>query len=288
MNTEFFIENGFFKLKNISKELCEESLRIIKNNRIFGSNLFLDESEFNNQTVRWGTNPKPGRNLTEKLNIDLIIDEIKDEITEVLGDGFEVMFPKVICGVPESWLPEYVKEEIHMNAIPNLGAFIKPEYRDITYFHGIDYHQDIIDYKDRVTDFITLYVYLDDVSENDAPLYILPKTHIQGCHTFPHDLTSEDNKSYIYNGTQITEELVLTGDVGTCYFWHSCLLHGTQPTKNSKERISLRFLISRKRSLIDLCNDKINGDLKLTVTRIDVDENHVPIIRGNVLRNKTN
>ena len=128
MNTEFFIENGFFKLKNISKELCEESLRIIKNNRIFGSNLFLDESEFNNQTVRWGTNPKPGRNLTEKLNIDLIIDEIKDEITEVLGDGFEVMFPKVICGVPESWLPEYVKEEIHMNAIPNLGAFIKPGY----------------------------------------------------------------------------------------------------------------------------------------------------------------
>jgi hypothetical protein len=285
---EFFIENGFFKLKNISKELCEESLNIIKNNRVFGPNLFLDESDFNNQTVRWGTNPKPGRNLTEKLNIDSIINEIKNELSEVLGNDFEMMFPKVICGVPESWLPEYVKNEIHMNAIPNLGAFIKPEYRDITYFHGIDYHQDIIDYKDRVTDFITLYVYLDDVSENDAPLYILPKTHLQGCHTFPHDLVSEDNKRYLYNGAQITEELVLTGNVGTCYFWHSCLLHGTQPTKNDKERISLRFLISKKRSLIDLCNDNINGDLKLTVTRVDVDENHVPIIKGNILRNKTN
>ena len=288
MMKEFFIKNGYFKLKNISKSLCDESLQIIKDNRNFGPNLFLDENEFNKQTVRWGTNPKPGRNLTEKLNIDLIVDEIKNELTEVLGDDFQVMFPKVICGVPNSWLPDYVKKEIHDNAIPNLGAFIKPEYRDITYFHGIDYHQDIIDYKNRVTDFITLYVYLDNVTENDAPLYILPETHIQGCHTFPHDLKTKNNKRYIYNGTQITDELVLTGDVGTCYFWHSCLLHGTQPTKSSKERISLRFLISKKRSLIDLCNDAIEGDLKLNVTRVDVDENHVPVIKGNVLKNKNN
>jgi ectoine hydroxylase-related dioxygenase (phytanoyl-CoA dioxygenase family) len=285
---EFFIENGYFKLKNISKSLCEESLNIIKANRNFDSNLFLDENEFNKQTVRWGTNPKPGRNLTEKLDVNLIINEIQNELIEVLGNDFQVMFPKVICGVPDSWLPEYVKKEIYNNAIPNLGAFIKPEYRDITYFHGIDYHQDIIDYKNRVTDFITLYVYLDNVTENDAPLYILPKTHVQGCHTFPHDLKTKDNKRYIYNGTQITNELVLTGDVGTCYFWHSCLLHGTQPTKSSKERISLRFLISKKRSLIDLCNDAIEGDLKLNVTRLDVDENHVPIIKGNILKNKNN
>ena len=27
----------------------------------------------------------------------------------------------------------------------NLGEFIKPKYRDITYFRGIDFHQDIIE-----------------------------------------------------------------------------------------------------------------------------------------------
>lgn len=286
MMKDFFIENGYFKIKNISKRLCVESLKIIKDSRVFDSNLFLDENEFNKQTVRWGTNPKPGRNLTEKLNMQSFVEEISNEINEVLGENFEIMFPKVICGVPENWLPEYIKKEIYMNAIPNLGAFIKPEYRDITYFHGIDYHQDIIDYKNRVTDFITLYIYLDDVTENDAPLYILPKTHIQGCHTFPHDLTTVDNKKYLYNGIQVAEELILTGNVGTCYFWHSCLLHGTKPIKNYKERISLRFLISKKRSLIDLCNDSIQGNLKLNVTRVDVDENHVPLIKNNILSNK--
>ena len=282
---EFFIENGYFKLKNITKDKCSDAINLIKKSRTFGSNLFLDEVDFNKQSVRWGTNPKPGRNLTEILDVNSMIDEIKFELNEVLGESFEIMFPKVICGVPESWLPEYVKREIHMTPIPNLGAFIKPEYRDITYFHGIDYHQDIIDYKDRVTDFITLYIYLDDVTSNDAPLYILPKTHLQGCYTFPHDLVKKD-KSYVYNGIQTTEELVLTGESGTCYFWHSCLLHGTQPTKNQKERISLRFLITRKRSLIDYCNDVIDGDLKITNTRIDVDENHIPVMRENILKSK--
>ena len=283
---DFLIENGYFKLNNIPKNLCSDALKIIKDSRIFGPNLFLSEDDFKKQTVRWGTNPKPGRNLTENLNIKSMIDIVVNELAEVLGDNFEIMFPKVICGVPESWLPQYVKDDIFMNPIPNLGAFIKPEYRDITYFHGIDYHQDIIDYKDRVTDFITLYIYLDNVTEKDAPLYILPKTHKQGCQTFPHNLKLIDNQKYLYNDKQIVNEIILTGDTGTCYFWHSCLLHGTQPTKNDNERISLRFLLSKKRSIIDLCNDSIDGDLKITTTRVDVDGNHNPVIKGNVLRAK--
>jgi hypothetical protein len=281
-----FITEGYVKLKNISKNKCKDALKIIKNSRVFGSNLFLDESKFKEQSVRWGTNPKPGRNLTEFLDISSMVIEIKEELTEILGDNFEIMFPKVICGVPDAWLPKYVKKEIYMTPIPNLGAFIKPEYRDITYFHGIDYHQDIIDYKDRVTDFITLYIYLDDVTINDAPLFILPKTHIQGSKTFPHDLEKINKGKYLYNKKQEVDELILTGNIGTCYFWHSCLLHGTQPTKNDKERISLRLLISRKRSIIDFCNDSIQGNLKLSTTRIDVDENHVPLMRNNILRQK--
>ena len=131
--------------------------------------------------------------------------------------------------------------------VANLGAFIKPEYRDITYFHGIDYHQDIIDYKDRLTDFITLYVYLDDVTENDAPLFLLPESHKAGATTFPHDLVKVNDK-YIYNQNQELNEIVLTGPAGTTYFWHSTTLHGTQPTKTSSPRISLRYLISKHRS----------------------------------------
>jgi hypothetical protein len=283
---EEFIKNGFFKLDGLSKEKCKEALSIIKNSRAFGDNLFLNEDEFRKQTVRWGTNPKPGRNLTESIDLDSLLLEIRSEISQILGDELEIIFPKVICGVPESWLPEYIRKEIYMTPIPNLGAFIKPEYRDITYFYGADYHQDIIDYKDRVTDFITLYIYLDEVTENDAPLYVLPGSHLQGCKTFPHDLERIDSQTFRYNGTQEVKEELLTGDTGSCYFWHSCLLHGTQPIKGENERISLRLIISRKRSIIDFCNDSIDGDLKIITPRVDVDENHVPLVRKNHLREK--
>jgi hypothetical protein len=283
---EQFISEGYINLNKITKEKCVEALKKIKQNRNFNSDLFLSESDFKKQTVRWGTNPKPGRNLTESIELESIVDDIRNELAQILGDDFEILFPKVICGVPKNWLPKYVLDDIFMTPIPNLGVFIKPEYRDITYFYGADYHQDIIDYKDRVTDFITVYIYLDDVNENDAPLYVLPTSHLDGCKTFPHDLDRINDNTFIYNKSKEVKEVLLTGDMGTTYCWHSCLLHGTQPIKGDKERISLRLLVSRKRSIIDYCNDTINGDLKISTTRNDVDENFVPIVRKNHLVEK--
>ena len=55
----------------------------------------------------------------------------------------------------------------------HLGAFVRPEFRDVTYFYGIDFHQDLIDYKNRPADFLTLYVYLHPVTRSDAPLFLL-------------------------------------------------------------------------------------------------------------------
>jgi hypothetical protein len=281
-----FINDGYLRLKNIDSQRCIDALKKIKGSRVFGSDLFLSEGDFKKQTVRWGTNPKPGRNLTESIDIDSAINDIKDELVQILGGDFEILFPKVICGVPEKWIPKYVLDDIFRTPIPNLGAFIKPEYRDITYFYGADYHQDIIDYKDRVADFVTVYIYLEDVNKNDAPLFVLPSSHLDGCKTFPHDLDRIDNNTFIYNKSREVEEVLLTGGIGTVYCWHSCLLHGTQPIKGNKERISLRLLVSRKRSIIDYCNDNISGDLKITTPRIDVDENFVPMVRKNHLFDK--
>ena len=69
----------------------------------------------------------------------------------------------------------------------------------MTYFYGVDYHQDIADYRNRVGDFITLYVYLDDVTSDMSPLHILPKSHIFGVTTQPHDLKAIDNNKILYN-----------------------------------------------------------------------------------------
>ena len=66
---------------------------------------------------------------------------------------------------------------------------MRPQFRDVTYFYGIDFHQDLIDFKDRDADFVTLYVYLHPVARDDAPLYPAGKQPHAGRHGVPHDLT---------------------------------------------------------------------------------------------------
>ena len=54
-----------------------------------------------------------------------------------------------------------VKEKkIKRNLAANLGPYIK-KYRDVTYFRGIDYHMDQIDFPNsKKSDFVTFFLYL--------------------------------------------------------------------------------------------------------------------------------
>ena len=116
----------------------------------------------------------------------------------------------------------------------NLGEFIKPKYRDITYFRGIDFHQDIIDFPTRGPDFITAYIYLEKVDKNSAPLYVLPNTHIIGATKYPHKITRLNNERVIYGANNLKKKYnfkVLIGKQGTLHYWHPFILHGTQPHK---------------------------------------------------------
>ena len=88
-------------------------------------------------------------------------------------NGYETLNKKVVCGVPASAVPAWLKARITDNPVNNLGAYVRPEYRDVTYFYGIDFHQDLIDYKAREADFVTLYIYLHPVTRADAPLFLL-------------------------------------------------------------------------------------------------------------------
>ena len=67
-----------------------------------------------------------------------------------VGEGYEILNKKIVCGVPESSVPPWLRARILGNPVNNLGAYVRPEYRDITYFYGIDFHQDLIDYKNRI------------------------------------------------------------------------------------------------------------------------------------------
>ena len=222
--------------------------------RRFDESLFLSEAEFDADPQYKGVNPRPDRNLLERFERRLGLVEaeprIAEAMTALLGPGYEILDKKLVCGVPAKAVPEWLKARIHGNPVNNLGAYVRPEYRDITYFYGIDFHQDLIDHPAREADFLTLYVYLHQVERHDAPLYLLENSHRFGGTVFPHKLKREWEGYWSYADGRGQEcrarQVMLTGRAGFAAFWHACTLHGTQPDAADCERISLRYLLAKR------------------------------------------
>ncbi|MDA5193250.1 phytanoyl-CoA dioxygenase family protein [Govanella unica] len=279
----------------IRPEDCAPVIAMARADRGYDQGLFLSEAEFDANPQYKGVNPQPGRNLADRFDAEIkVIEEtpaLVAALTEVLGTDYQVLDRKFVCGVPETVIPDWLITRIKGNPVNNLGPYVRPEYRDITYFYGIDFHQDIIDWPARTSDFITLYIYLHEVTAADAPLYVLNQSHLLGATVFPHDLTLLDAgaRSWSYGdrrGQAIgSSEFRLTGPAGYCALWHPCTLHGTQPDKGDRERISLRYLIARGSGAagIDACNEGLLGPLSLQATRVDLDPAGAAQMRANVI-----
>ncbi len=266
----------------------------IRATRAFDETLFLSEAEFDADPQYTGVNPRPGRNLLERFEDRLAFVEqapqIVEAVTALLGHDYEILNKKVVCGVPARSIPDWLKARIHGNPVNNLGAYMKPQNRDITYFYGIDFHQDLIDYKEREADFLTLYIYLHPVTRADAPLYLLEGSHKLGGSVFPHDLTRATPETWLYrngeHGEVETRQRILTGGTGFAAMWHACTLHGTQPDAADHERISLRYLIARGQGRapgMDAVNATLRGPLSLTDTRKDLGVDGAAVIRANTV-----
>jgi hypothetical protein len=263
----------------------------IRATRAFDASLFLSEAAFDADPQFVGVNPRPGRNLLEAFEADLGFVErdpaIVAALTELLGEGYETLNRKVVCGVPARSVPAWLKARITDNPVNNLGAYVRPEHRDVTYFYGIDFHQDLIDYKDRDADFVTLYVYLHGVGAHDAPLYLLEESHRLGGTVFPHDLArAGDGWRYRdgRGGEVMTRQVMLTGGAGFAAMWHACTLHGTQPDAADNERLSLRYLFAKRpgaRGGLDAVNAALAGPLRLGDTRSDLDAAGAARIKAN-------
>lgn len=273
--------------------------------RAFNGELFMDHAEYLAQENHLNANPNKTFNFLNQFEPQLQFIEQDPRLTallsEVLGDDYEVVIKKAVCGVPDAWLPDWVREKIRDVNVANLGPYIKKPYRDITYFRGIDFHQDIIDWpQGRVeldpSTFLTLYVYLHDVTENDSPLHLMPGTHRFGATLFPHRLEHVDTDRWTYGDDRDNQtpcvDLKLTGGPGYVGLWHNCTLHGTCPVANESEqfRLSLRYLLGKSnshvgRTAIDDINAAIDGELKPIRTRRDLDAKGVAQIRGNIINN---
>ena len=290
--TDDFIERGYHMFAApVDPAAASRLLAKIQATRAFDGSLFLSEAAFDADPQYFGVNPRPGRNLLERFDDELSFVErdpaIVAGLTELLGEGYETLNKKVVCGVPATAVPAWLKARITDNPVNNLGAYVRPEHRDVTYFYGIDFHQDLIDYKDRDADFLTLYVYLHPVGAHDAPLYLLEESHRLGGTMFPHDLARAGG-GWRYRdgrgGEVTTRQVMLTGGAGFTAMWHACTLHGTQPDAADNERLSLRYLFARRpeaRSGLDAVNATLRGPLRLGDTRSDLDANGAARIKAN-------
>ena len=282
---EDFVTDGFVSLDHaLPRAECDALMQAVVASRNFGPDIFLSQDDFEADPQFKGVNPQPGRNLLHALSglSDFILKNatVNGAVSEILGDDYQILDSKFVCGVPEKWLPEWLAPRIRGNPVNNLGAYIKPEYRDITYFYGIDFHQDIIDWKSRTADFITLYVYIHPVTAADAPLYVIPGSQVLGATLFPHDLTPDAHEQgrWTYadglGRTVSVKDKMLVGDTGYAAMWHSFTLHGTQPVSSDSERFSARFILARGSQTgigMDAANAAIDGPLSLEETRRDLD-----------------
>jgi len=266
-------------------------LEAIRATRAFDGALFLGEAAFDADPQYTGVNPRPGRNLLERFGAELAFVErdpgVAAVLTELLGDGYETLNKKVVCGVPGRSVPAWLKARITDNPVNNLGAYVRPEFRDVTYFYGIDFHQDLIDFKDRDADFVTLYVYLHPVGAHDAPLYLLEGSHRLGATVFPHGL-ARDGGTWRYANRRgeslLAPQRTLVGGTGFAAVWHPCTLHGTQPDAADNERLSLRYLFAKRPGVhagLDEVNATLAGPIRLDSTRRDLDETGAARIKAN-------
>lgn len=278
-----FRKKGIIEFNQLlNKKKCSDLYKKIIKSRLWGNNLFKSEKVFQKKQQFKRTNPGKGKfNLAEKFDLNFIENnkEIKSILNDILGKDYEIVIKKFVVAVPESWIPNWLKQKVKNSLAPNLGPFIKNKYRDVTYFRGIDYHMDQIDFPNQPSDFITLYIYLNDTTSKMSPLNILEGSHIFGQTKFPHIIKKCQNNNYLKygnksNNLKIFKKKRLIGKSGTVYIWSSLTLHGTQPQENKDDfRISLRYIIKKSNKVCK--NTEINNLIKnispIRIMRDDVD-----------------
>jgi hypothetical protein len=291
-----FARRGFHLFEQpVDPAAAASLLAQLRADRRYDDSLFQTEAEFDADPQYRGVNPRPGRNLLDQFSDQLGFVEqaphIVEGLTRLLGPGYRIMDRKVVCGVPAKAIPPWLKGRIAGNPVNNLGAYVKPQNRDVTYFYGIDFHQDLIDFKEREADFVTLYVYLHRVTRADAPLFVLENSHSLGASVFPHDLIQAGaSDDWLYRngavGEANTRQVVLTGEAGFTAVWHACTLHGTQPDDGDEERISLRYLLAPAdgvRAGLHTVNDGLSVPLSLEATRVDLNAAGAAAIKANTV-----
>jgi len=271
-----FITDGFLKFDNlINPSICKILYNKVKKERKWNKSLFLPEKQFKKDKMAKKMNPgKNIQNLIKKYNLDFV-EKNKNIIfilNKILGKNYNILLPKFVVAVPKNWIPGYVKKLNKKEPLKNFNKYIKKKFRDVTYFRGLDFHMDSIDWESKNNKFITMYIYLNAVNSSMSPLEIVKRSHSLGHTSHPHYIRNYSRKylEYSKNNKKFYkfEKETLTGAAGSVYFWTSNTIHGTSPeiSKDDNFRISLRYIIEKKPTSKGLI-DKIIHENKVGKTR---------------------
>lgn len=254
--------------KVLAKKTCNKIVNLLESDRQWDQNLFLNKKDYLKQKVKQKLNPgKNVQNLYNNFQLDFIEKnrEIKKTLNKILGGKYNIILAKFVVSVPNSWMPKYVRDFCKKNPGINLNKFIKKKYRDVTFFQGLDFHMDSIDRSFKSNKFITMYVYLNDVTSKMSPIEIIEGSHKYGHVPWPHFLRKNRKKSVEFSidnkNFKKFKKNALTGSSGDVFIWTSNTLHGTSKpnNKDKKFRISLRYLIEKKNKEKSLIDDVVIG-----------------------------
>jgi len=138
-----FLNSGIDSFETfVDEKKCKKLVDEVYSSRN-AKNLFLNENQYSGKIGLKNANPQRGfNNLAEKFDLSFIEKhpEFTKTMTELLGTNYSIVLKKFIFGVPSTWMPDWVRRETNDAPVANLAVFIKPEFRDITFFHGIDFY----------------------------------------------------------------------------------------------------------------------------------------------------
>jgi hypothetical protein len=279
MLKEHFVKHGYCVAPGLfDPTAAKDLLDTVRAHHRFDEKLFFTEDEWERSPkTHRHTNPGPGYNVLEKFPDKLDFVEQSPEFQKVaealLGCGYRIFHKKLICRIPRTMIPGWLQRKIEGRPTNTFNTFMHPEFRTISFFFENDLHQDVQDWSrvnaaQREHRIITMYVYLDMVTSKDAPVVLLPDTHIFGATPFQHNIErvgQSDHWRYTdVQGRSMERPLVrVMGDAGDAAMWHGCLLHGSHPIQDGRLRISLRYILARSADPapcgIDEINDQIMG-----------------------------
>lgn len=288
-----FPNNGFCKSKTkLNKNSCLELRKLIDKKRPITKKIFYStEKEFSEKGRYKNYAPGVGHNFLESCDLDFIENDegFRNFCGSVIGKDFQILKKSVIRSTPVKFVPQWIRKKVANIGRPNLNPYVRDEYQDVQFFLCTDFHQD----KTRQeSEFITVYIYLDDVEKKNSALQILLGSHHLGFTSYPHNLRQSDFDSslWFYNDAfgnfKECNEVTVTGKSGTFSCFHNLTLHGTGYNNEINPRISLRYLIGNKspgNTIYSLANEKIFGKKINKKSRFDVDSDGILIPLGSSL-----